>query len=422
MPSIRCFGSFINGAAIAMLVVGTLLGAPALAHAQTADAAPDATVGDPAWAEIVERARGQTVYFSAWGGAERINAYIAWAADRVREMYGVDVRHVRAGDAAEAVTRILAERTAGRDDDGSIDLVWTNGENFAALREHGLLGSPFTDLLPNFAYVDTVARPTTVIDFGVPTDGLESPWGMAQLVFVHDAAVTADPPRSIPALLDWAGANPGRFTYPLPPDFHGTTFLKQALIALTEDPSILQSPVAETDFDTVTAPLWSYLDALHPHLWRAGTTFPQSGPLLIRMLDDGEIDIAFNFNPSEASAAIENGQLPDTVRTYVLDGGTIGNTHFVAIPYNAGAREGALVFANFLLSPEAQLRKEDPRVWGDPTVLAMDRLEPEWQRAFAELPRGAATLSAEELGTPLLEPHPSWMDALEVEWQRRYGS
>ena len=421
MPSICCpgrwFGFPIGGAAIALLMLIILLGAPASARAQATEPA-----ADPAWADIVERARGQTVYFSAWGGAERINAYIVWAADRVRELYGVDVRHVRAGDAAEAVTRILAERTAGRDDDGSIDLVWINGENFAAMREHGLLGAPFTHLLPNFALVDTEARPTTVIDFGVPTDGLESPWGMAQLVFVHDGAATPDPPRTIPALLDWAEANPGRFTYPLPPDFHGTTFLKQALIALTEDPEILQSPVTETDFDAVTAPLWAYLDALHPHLWRGGTTFPQSGPLLIRMLDDGEIDVAFNFNPSEASAAIENGQLPDTARTYVLDGGTIGNTHFVAIPYNTGAREGALVFANFLLSPEAQLRKEDPRIWGDPTVLAMDRLTPEWQQAFAELPRGAATLSTEELGTPLLEPHPSWMDALEAEWQRRYGS
>ena len=35
-----------------------------------------------------------------------------------------------------------------------------------------------------------------------------------------------------------------------------------------------------------------------------------------------------------------------------------------------------MVVANFLLSPEAQLRKQDPAVWGDPTVLAMDKLDP----------------------------------------------
>jgi putative thiamine transport system substrate-binding protein len=32
------------------------------------------------WAAIESRARGQTVYFNAWAGSERINAYLQWAA------------------------------------------------------------------------------------------------------------------------------------------------------------------------------------------------------------------------------------------------------------------------------------------------------------------------------------------------------
>ena len=101
--------------------------------------------------------------------------------------------------------------------------------------------------------------------------------------------------------------------------------------------------------------------------------------------------------------------------------GSIGNTHFVAIPFNSGASEGAMVFADFLLSPEAQLRKQDPSVWGDPTVLAMDKLEPPDRAKFAALPLGVATLSPRELGPALLEPHPSWMTRLEAEWRRRYA-
>lgn len=397
---------------LALLAMLALAGLPAPGRAGAAD---------PSWPEIRDRARGQTVYFNGWGGAERINAYVAWVAEQVRDRYGIELRHVRVGDIAEVVARILAEKAAGRDTGGSVDLMWINGENFAAMKANGLLGPPFTHLLPNFALVDTLGKPTTLIDFTVPTDGLESPWGMAQIVFVYDTARLAEPPRSIPALLDWARADPGRFTYPLPPDFLGTTFLKQALIALTPDRAVLHRPAGETDFAAATAPLWAFLDALHPLLWRGGASFPASGPLLLQLLDDAEIDLAFNFNPAEASAAIANGQLPDTVRTYVLEGGTLGNTHFVAIPFNASAREGAMVVADFLLSPEAQLRKEDPQVWGDPTVLALDRLSPADRRAFAELPRGPATLSAAELGTPIPEPHPSWTEAIEAEWQRRYG-
>jgi putative thiamine transport system substrate-binding protein len=101
--------------------------------------------------------------------------------------------------------------------------------------------------------------------------------------------------------------------------------------------------------------------------------------------------------------------------------GTIGNTSFVAIPYNANAKEGAMVVADFLLSPEAQARMQNPEVLGNPTVLDLRRLSPEDRRLFEDLPKAAATLSEEELGVPLPEPHPSWMNRIVEEWERRYS-
>ena len=133
---------------------------------------------------------------------------------------------------------------------------------------------------------------------------------------------------------------------------------------------MLQKPVDEATFETVTAPLFDYLDQLNPLLWRSGRAFPQNYPAMRQLLADGEVDIIFAFNPAEASSAIASGELPDTVRSFTFPGGTLANTHFVAIPYNANAKAGALVLADFLLSPEAQARKQDPKVWGDPTVLA----------------------------------------------------
>jgi putative thiamine transport system substrate-binding protein len=97
-----------------------------------------------------------------------------------------------------------------------------------------------------------------------------------------------------------------------------------------------------------------------PNLWRSGKAYPQNYPDMKQKLADGELDIIFAFNPSEASAGIAAGELPDTVRSFTYPDGTLGNTHFVAIPYNAAAKAGALVLANFLISPEAQVRKQDP--------------------------------------------------------------
>ncbi len=383
---------------------------------------PGASAGDD-WGNALEKAKGQTVYWNAWGGDERINAYIAWVGDRVSEDYGVTLRHVKLSDTADAVSRVLAEKTAGRDDEGSVDLIWINGENFATMKESGLLFGPFTEHLPNYQLVDFAGKPTTLIDFTVPVDGLEAPWGMAKINFIYDSARIDQTPNSIPDFLEWAKAHPGRFTYPAPPDFIGSTFLKQVLIELVEDAGVLQKPVATDDqFAEVTAPLWSYLDALKPYLWRKGMTYPASGPAQRQMLDDGEVDIAISFYPSEASSAIANGLLPESARVFVLKDGTIGNTHFVAIPYNAANKEAAMVVANFLMSPEAQARKLDIANWGDDTVLDMAKLTPEARALFDNLPRGAATLSPQQLGPTLLEPHPSWMTRIEAAWQARYNS
>lgn len=385
-------------------------------------AAEAAAEGDKLdWTAIESKSVGQTVYFNAWGGSERINAYIDWAAQILAMDYGITLRHVKLADTADAVARVVAEKAAGKASGGSVDLIWINGENFAAMKSQGLLFGPFAEGLPNYRFVDVIGKPTTRVDFTVPVDGFEAPWGMAQLVFLYDTARVTDPPRNMTAFLDWARRNPGRFTYPAPPDFTGSTFLKQALYGVAADAAVLQQPASDDNFDSVTAPLWEFLDQIHPLLWRGGRDFPLNDQAQRQLLDDGEIDISLSFNPGEASSAIAQGLLPDTVRTYVLDRGTIGNTHFLAIPFNANAKEAAMIVADFLLSPQAQLHKQDPSVWGDPTVLAMDRLYPADLEKFAALPLGIATLSPAELGPVLLEPHPNWMTRLETEWRRRYA-
>jgi len=378
---------------------------------------------DPAdWPAVLGAARGQTVYFHAWGGETRINDYIAWTGREAKARFGVEVVHVKVAETAAVVSRVLAEKSAGRDRDGSVDLVWINGANFAAMKTAGLLWpTGWATRLPNWRHVDVAGKPTTVADFTLPTDGMEAPWGMAQLTFYADTARVPSPPASLEALADFARRHPGRFTYPEPPDFLGTTFLKQILVTQTADRAALARPLDPAEAQARFAPVFAYLDALHPHLWRQGKVFPATVAALRRLVADGETDIGFTFNPGDAATAVRSGELPATVRSFTLVGGTLGNTHFVAIPFNAKAKAGALVLADFLMSPEAQAAKQDPNRWGDPTVLAVDRL-PEADRArFRALDLGAASLAPEALGPVLPEPHPSWTTALAAAWAQRYA-
>ena len=375
------------------------------------------------WAALVAQAKGQTVYWNAWGGDERTNAFIAWAGDEVRQRYGITVRHVKLKDTAEAVTRVVAEKSAGRDTGGSVDLIWLNGPNFLAMKSQGLLYGPFSAALPNYAYVDTVRKRSNLIDFTVPVDGLAAPWRLAQLVYMHDSARLrpAEMPRSAPELLAFARQHPGRVTHPTVRNFLGATFLKQALYDLVPDPAILQHPATDASFSAVTAPLWTWYDQLRPTLWREGREFPESGPAQRQLMNDGAIDIHMAFDPAEAAVSIANQLLPASVRVFVMARGMIGNTSFVAIPYNAAHKEAAMVVADFLLEPATQARAQDPAWGGNLTVLDLAKV-PSAQRALFAPKVGMPGLPTnEELGATLLEPHPSWMTRIAAEWERRYS-
>ena len=358
------------------------------------------------WSQIEQDARGQTVYFYGWGGSPQVNDYVSWTRDEMKKRYKINLVHVKVGDISEAITLILSEKSAGQHNAGKADLLWVNGENFASLKKNNLLFGPFSEQLPNYANVDQ--KLPVKVDFSTPVDGMEAPWGVGQLVMMmYDSEFTTEPPASAGELLTYAKQHPGRISYPQPPQFHGTTFLKQLLSERVLEPGALQKPVESIDFDKVTKPLWDYLDQLHSVAWNKGKGFPQSDQHMRQLLDDGELHMAITFNPAEAAAAIQRGDLASTVSSHAFDRGALTNIHFLAIPYNSDAKEAAQVVINFLMSPEAQERKASLDVWGDPAILKSSLLNIE--------PEATARFKA------ISEPHYSWHGALNKAWIARYG-
>lgn len=358
------------------------------------------------WQHTLEQAKGQTVYFNAWGGSQNVNDYLRWASRQLKSKYDVNLVQVKVADIVDTTSRLIAEKAAGKNKDGSVDLVWINGKNFQSLKKNHLLYGPFVDKLPNWKKVNH-ALPVSK-DFSVPTDGLEAPWGVGQLIFLYDSHKLHNPPKSFAELLNYAKTFPGTISYPKPPEFHGASFLKAALIELTHNNPELQKPVSQVNFDAVTAPLWHYLNQLNPYLWRGGKQFPASSAETLQLLDDGQLDVAISFNPNSVYAAQTNGRLAESVKTYAMSEGALTNVHFLAIPWNATAKAGALVTINFLMSPEAQSRKGNINIWGDPSILQPKYLT------------GSAKHS--QLFKSISEPDPSWQAALDTEWQKRFGS
>ena len=152
--------------------------------------------------EMKEEAKGTTVTFYGWGGDEKLNEWLDNEfASRMKEKYDITMKRVPM-DIDQVLSQLSGEIQAG-ETDGSIDMIWINGENFQSAKENKMLYGPFTGKLPNFQkYVDSKSEDVT-LDFAYEIEGYEAPYGKAQMVMLADKAVVEDVPTSAEKLKEF---------------------------------------------------------------------------------------------------------------------------------------------------------------------------------------------------------------------------
>lgn len=367
------------------------------------------------WDSVAARARGTTVTWRMWRGDPSINAYVdQWVAPRVKERYGITLNTVE-GQGPEIVNQLVVEREAGAG--GSADLVWINGETFHNLRREGLLWGPWAGRIPSARYVDSASGIITR-DFEQDPAGWESPWGSVQFALVYDSARTPNPPRSFDELAAWIRANPGRFTHDQ--QFTGVTFLKMLMYARGGGVEAFQGGFDSTRYAAGSERVWEWLDGVKGSFWRRGEAYPPGVADLHRLFANREVDFTMSNNNNEVVTKVRQGVFPPTARALLLRDGTIANAHYLGIPANAPNPAGAMVVADFLLSPEAQLQKLRPEVWADGTVLATEKLPAEWQARFRALeadPRALPRDSLRRYARP--EVAPEYHERIAADWRER---
>jgi putative spermidine/putrescine transport system substrate-binding protein len=368
------------------------------------------------WDEVLGRARGTTVNFSAWAGDEARNRfYQSTVADTLQRQYGITLRMLPNSDAAEVVNKLLNEKNAGKASGGSIDLVWINGENFRTAKQAALLWGPFAEQLPHINFFDEQARQR---DFGTPIEGYEAPYQKAQFVLAYDSTRVSEPPSDIEQLRAWIKAHPGRFSYPAPPDFTGSVFIRHVLLHFGGGAAAFQNGFDEALYQRAAAQALAYLNEIKPYLWRQGETYPSSPKEADRLFANHELDFTMSYNPSFASERLARGEYPPTTRTFVFSSGTLGNYSYLAIPFNASNVPGALAVINHLMSATHAIQQS--QALGSLFPLQLDRLSPAERAAVEALPRGVATLPLAELAAHQLpEPDAAYLERLEKDWQAK---
>ncbi|TYS84952.1 ABC transporter substrate-binding protein [Rossellomorea aquimaris] len=363
------------------------------------------------WETITSKAEGTKVNLFMWGGDDGINRYIDdVVAPMLKEKNNIELNRVPL-DTQEILQKLQTEKRAGKDK-GTIDIVWINGENFKNAKENDLLAGPFTDKLPNFTkYYDTESH-AFQYDFGTETEGYEAPWGKVQFVFFYNSEKVKNPPSSYDELKAFMKEHPGKFTYPNPADFTGNAFLRHLLYAKS-DSDLAQSSFNEGTAEKMGEEVWKELNEMKPFLWREGETYPATLTDLDKLYSQEEVWMTMGYNEARAEHLIKDGVFPENTKSFILnDVGSIGNTHFLAIPFNSPNKEGALVTINELLSPEAQYEKVKPDYWGESSPISYEKLDEKWRDKFMSVDRGGSVLEA----SVLEETYRGELDANYVEW------
>lgn len=378
--------------------MGSLAALPLLSTGCSDDRRAGDRSGTPAallipWPELLKAAHGSRVRIAMWDGDPAINRWMqGWVAEQLQQLYKIRLEFSGLRG-PELVSRLLAEREAGRDP-GDLDVVWINGETFYQLRRISALQGPFTQLLPNRQWIDW-DDPFIANDFQQPIDGYECPWGSVQFAVIYHSERVTQPPQSLAQLTAWIHQHPGRFTWDV--SFTGMTFLKSILLELSGDRQAFARPLTEALWAAASARLWDWIRGVRADLWRNGRTFPEDVSQLHLLFSGGEVDFTMSSNDGEVDNKVLQGVLPEAARGYVPEFGSIRNSHYLGIPANAPNPAGALAVIDFLISPAAQLEKARPEVWGDGSVLSPEKLTGDWRVKFASIPGRLRAPSREEM-------------------------
>ena len=358
------------------------------------------------WKQLLEKAKGSTVIMNMHQGDKKANRYMDdYVVPAVKDKYGITLK-VIGGQGKEIINNIMSEKESGTAK-GQTDMCWINGETFYQLRQIDGLYGPFVAQLPNAKYID-FNDPLIKYDFQEEVKGFEMPWGKAYFLGVTDTARVKKIPITMQEFETYWQLHPGKFA--ISQDFTGLTLLKSWLIELAGGIHELEGKFDETKYKKYSNRLWVFINKNKRNFWKNGETFPASGIVVSQMFGSGEVDFTFTFGNADIDKKVADGLYPSTSKAFILKAGCTNNTNYLGITYNSANKAAAMVICDFLISPEAQIKKNNYTIWGGGMVLDYTKLTRNWQIEYDTLPKLKYGLSQEEIKSKSIqETEPKYM-------------
>ncbi|SDQ22770.1 ABC transporter substrate-binding protein [Pseudovibrio sp. Tun.PSC04-5.I4] len=359
-----------------MLLASTLALASLSGAAQAEDAPglfrSEFLKGNLGWEDVTTKARAQgTVNFYYWGGSDILNLWMDQVAQPALAAEGVKLNPVRITATKDTIDVVIAELAAGRgEEQGSVDLIWVNGENFYSLKQQNALWGAFANRLPNsmnFEWDESDTRSLLNLrDFGVKTGYQEMPWSGEQYVCsVNRAHVPVEnTPTTFSQLKTYLKANPGKFTYVKPPHYLGNTFVQSVLYAHNPDGTGAEpyqksfEELGGAELARLMTPGFEYLKSLEPLLLGGSSGSPryaENSGELDNLFLNSEVNFSCKFGVFGNHNGLITGAYPEQAEEMIFPtGNMIKNKNYLAVPLNSPNPAAALVAINYFSSMEAQ--------------------------------------------------------------------
>ncbi|MDD9745087.1 MULTISPECIES: ABC transporter substrate-binding protein [Marinovum] len=422
-----------HSATVASLLALFAAGAAQAQDAEAAQFRDGFLAGEIDWSAVEARAAEEgTVNLYYWGGSDLLNVWMDRVVTPALAARDVTLNPVRITGTKDAVDLVLAEKNSGKGvGQGSVDMIWLNGENFATLKRQDALFGSFARLLPNAENLewnpDDPRALLNLRDFGVETGGAEVPWSGEQYVCAYNADRVAaeDVPSTFAELRGYLEANTGKFTYIKPPHYIGNTFVQEAIYAHNPDGdgaepfqrSVDEIPAEE--LARLIAPGLDYLRDLEPLLLDAagGTPrYPEDNAALDGLFLNGEVDFNCKFGLYAVATGLATGSYPEAATQFVFpEGNMIKNKNYLAIPANAPNPGAALVLADWMTSVEAQASKLQQT--GMPAGIDGWTLEKAEAQSIVEASPGLVGVTQAELDANAApDTNATLVDVIEATW------
>jgi putative spermidine/putrescine transport system substrate-binding protein len=457
-PSVSTIAQIVTICLVALIIsmLFALIGVSSATYDEVKDYSPVATVttaypslGLPgyegySWVDVVGAASGGTVNWYTYNdnnGTELgpYNKWIdTWLTPNLAENFDITLIRHPISNTGDAVDKVISEINAGYGmNNGTIDMIWINGENFSKMKTGGYAYGPWASKVPNAANYDFQSD-AIKYDFGLTTNGYEMPYNEAQVVFIYDSAkVNASSISDMDALLAWVKTNPKKFVYPSPyflddsgtdfdSDYTGSVFIRQVFYNVVPDYTKFMGAFNEPLYEQYAPAFYKTLRDLQPYLYNASASkldrkgYPTSQEQVDQLFASGDISVTLSYDIGHAAYMVESANWPSTTRSLVLTSGTIANTNFVLIPANAKNKLAAVVAGNYIASAQAMFSRAQPEVIGalqayDPTC--DNFVAGGWNDAFAYIDRPTATPSNNDLARyRLSELSSTYINRIQEDW------